>query len=565
MSEHASILPSVKTISASTKIDALPVAQKSGDLYNGSLQYLPVQRKLNIGSVDDPLEHEADAMANKVMRMPEKSFIQRKCAHCEEEEKAQHKPVETFIQKKETVGNNIESDTISNQIQSTKGGGNSMSDTTKSFMENRFGADFSSVKIHNGSYASQLSSELNAKAFTVGNDIYFNEGKYQPESSEGKYLLAHELTHTMQQAPAINYKKIQCQPNTQVTVSVSNAPGTCSLNQHHQIEPAVRQAQSWLSNTIRHLNNCIGNAASEPKVLAGLQYHFHSATAQTASSVLTILNRMSSEIITRPDLNVECHTVTDDTCGAAGAYVSGNLLVFCPNFFQGGATWQTTALIHELAHSITRVTHITDRAYQSNRAYTYLSTNEALTNAESYALFCKEIAEGTVQRSEAPKDKFNDCGDRQKIPARRSIAQLERWNRNAQTLTSDHRPGMLSQWQDLQTRYLGGTSTNILRNAKRVYDTVYSRLGSSVTFECERSCDSGVDGYYRYFLFITSNTLHLCPILFSLNEDERTNAIYTLILVRFGNVSNNDAINFSRLAKALNDRFWAPPQSLSGF
>jgi hypothetical protein len=194
-----------------------------------------------------------------------------------------------------------------------------------------------------------------------------------------------------------------------------------------------------------------------------------------------------------------------------------------------------------------------------------LSTNEALTNAESYALLCRELSEGAIQRSQAPQDKYNDCGDRQKIPARRSIAQLERWNRNAQTLTSDHRTGMLSQWQDLQTKYLGGTSAATIGNAKKVYDRVYTRLASSLTFECERSCDSGVEGYYRYFLFITSNTLHLCPVIFSLNEDERTHSIYTLILVRFGEVSNNDAINYSRLAKELNSRFWAPPASLSGF
>src|SRR4029453_14299965 len=52
-----------------------------------SLQRLPIQRKLTIGSPDDPLEHEADYMADKVMRMPEQNFVQRKCAECEEEEK----------------------------------------------------------------------------------------------------------------------------------------------------------------------------------------------------------------------------------------------------------------------------------------------------------------------------------------------------------------------------------------------------------------------------------------------------------------------------------------------
>src|ERR1044072_8777760 len=82
------------------------------------LQQLHIQCKLNIGSVNDPSEHEADAMADKVMRMPEQNFIQRKCAHCEEEEKAQRKPLASFIQKKETENNSTVSDSVSNQIQS---------------------------------------------------------------------------------------------------------------------------------------------------------------------------------------------------------------------------------------------------------------------------------------------------------------------------------------------------------------------------------------------------------------------------------------------------------------
>ncbi len=159
---------------------------------------LTIQRKLAIGAVNDPLEHEADAMADKVMRMPEQNFVQRKCTACEEE-KAQRKTLASSIQKKEADSNSVASDTISNQIYSTKSSGKSMNESTKSFMESRFGADFSKVRIHSDNNSSQLSNQLNAQAFTVGNDIYFNKGKYSPESHEGKHLLAHELTHTIQQ------------------------------------------------------------------------------------------------------------------------------------------------------------------------------------------------------------------------------------------------------------------------------------------------------------------------------------------------------------------------------
>ena len=171
-----------------------------------------IQCSLTVGAPDDPLEHEADAMADTVMRMPNvsdtfsgSSFLQRKCAACEEEEKAQRKPLSAsitpFIQTK-TNGEGTTSASLSSKINSSRGSGSSMDNGTKTFMESRFGSDFSSVKIHTGSESVMMNRELSAKAFTVGNDIYFNEGQYNPQSDSGKHLLAHELTHTIQQGKA---------------------------------------------------------------------------------------------------------------------------------------------------------------------------------------------------------------------------------------------------------------------------------------------------------------------------------------------------------------------------
>ena len=157
------------------------------------------------------LQKKTNDHSSETYRSSGQTFIQKKCAHCEEEERAQRKPLTSFIQKKQSLNNNVvASDNVSNQIQSTKGIGNAMSATTKNFMESRFGADFSSVKIHTGNYASQLSKDLHAQAFTVGNNIYFSEGRYQPESTEGKHLLAHELTHTIQQGHA-GFRNVQKQ------------------------------------------------------------------------------------------------------------------------------------------------------------------------------------------------------------------------------------------------------------------------------------------------------------------------------------------------------------------
>ena len=203
-----------------------PNQQKTSPRRGGSNELAPIQCKLKIGGVDDSFEKEADDTANKIMRMPDPPFIQRKCDQCEEEgvvrkkelpviqkkcsacdeeeKKIDRKPLSSFIQKKENDGNSTATDAVASGIESTRGSGSAMDDETRSFMETRFGADFSGVKIHNGSNAAHLSNKIQAQAFTVGNDIYFNEGKYAPESDAGKHLLAHELTHTIQQAGLAN-------------------------------------------------------------------------------------------------------------------------------------------------------------------------------------------------------------------------------------------------------------------------------------------------------------------------------------------------------------------------
>ena len=100
---------------------------------------------------------------------------------------------------------------IENQLSASKGGGNPMDSKTKGEMESGFGTDFSGVRVHNDQNAAEMNNQLGSQAFTNGNDIYFNEGKYNPQSDSGKHLLAHELTHTVQQgaSPSVQPKTIQ--------------------------------------------------------------------------------------------------------------------------------------------------------------------------------------------------------------------------------------------------------------------------------------------------------------------------------------------------------------------
>ncbi len=114
----------------------------------------------------------------------------------EEEKKNEHPP----IMHKKNEGNVADkSSDISERIKETKGKGQTMSEKTAKQMEQAFGADFSKVNIHTDEQSASLNKDMHSIAFTNGADIYFAEGQYNPDSSSGKTLLAHELTHVIQQ------------------------------------------------------------------------------------------------------------------------------------------------------------------------------------------------------------------------------------------------------------------------------------------------------------------------------------------------------------------------------
>ncbi|MEO1515422.1 MAG: DUF4157 domain-containing protein [Bacteroidota bacterium] len=126
-----------------------------------------------------------------------------------------------IIQRKSTegVGQRIGADTAS-RLGASKGGGRPLTGGLRQSMERAVGADFSSVRIHTDHRAQGLNQELQAKAFTHGKDIYFNRGAFQPSTREGQKLLAHELTHVVQQrgtAPAIQRTPL---PNFSVNTDV---------------------------------------------------------------------------------------------------------------------------------------------------------------------------------------------------------------------------------------------------------------------------------------------------------------------------------------------------------
>lgn len=222
--------------------------------FTGCADNNAVQTKLTVGPSDDKYEREADRVADTVVQNMNSTpaipghlssvqtrpsvtpLVQTKCAECEEEEKQQDKEIEkkgNSLQPKPAFESNAEPEEEALQMKcdhcekeekkiqrksegaaapapasvvaglsASRGGGSPLSPDTNASMSSAFGRDFSEVRVHTGQQAAAMNRELNAQAFTHGNDIYFGEGKYSTADKAGNHLLAHELTHTLQQGGA---------------------------------------------------------------------------------------------------------------------------------------------------------------------------------------------------------------------------------------------------------------------------------------------------------------------------------------------------------------------------
>jgi hypothetical protein len=207
-----------------------PVGSRNGFFSKPSSGTATIQPKLTIG--EPPSKLPGPKPFASLTPAPSLSLVQEKCAHCEKEEKLQEmedeqtpakekirqKPIfesnaeppeDNSIQKKSMRSGREAPAHVETNLNASKGSGAPLPDQTRREMESSFGSDFSKVKIHDNSSAAQMNKNLNAQAFTHGNDIYFNKGKYDTNSKGGQHLLAHELTHVVQQKGTLQSRKIQ--------------------------------------------------------------------------------------------------------------------------------------------------------------------------------------------------------------------------------------------------------------------------------------------------------------------------------------------------------------------
>jgi len=192
-----------------------------------------IQAKLKIGKPNDIYEQEADRVAEQIVssswsvvnNQKEEGEIQRQT---EEEERKREEEGETF-QLKKMQGNIPEvTPDIEFRIRALRGSGQPLPKSIRAFFESRFGYDFSHVRIHTDPEAAKLARALNAEAFTYGRDIYFGEGKYNPNTLTGKRLLAHKLVHVVQQGNT-NFPTLQWKVSDATNEKASQSEKLCDM------------------------------------------------------------------------------------------------------------------------------------------------------------------------------------------------------------------------------------------------------------------------------------------------------------------------------------------------
>lgn len=171
---------------------SLPVRASNGPII--------IQPKLTIGPAGDKYEQEADRIASQVVNqinapqaLVQREDIQRR----EDEDKLQRKPL---LQLQPLAGNRVAaSPQLESEIGQSRSGGQPLALRIRGSMEQAFGADFSGVRVHADAQADRMNRSISAIAFTTGQNMFFLQGAYQPGSKRGQELIAHELTHVLQQ------------------------------------------------------------------------------------------------------------------------------------------------------------------------------------------------------------------------------------------------------------------------------------------------------------------------------------------------------------------------------
>ena len=248
---------------------------------------------------------------------------------------------------------------------------------TRSYMEPRFGHDFSGVRIHTGARAAQSARAVNALAYTVGHDIVLNNDRAATSGPSDRFILAHELAHVVLQgeqfssgalrvAPAHDSAEAEADSAARAVLSQNRRPAleqtehrlrrlganpSCSTAQASDIHQAIYDANSWVNKALTALSA----SPLETRTLNALRHNFGaSGTATNASTIAANLRAGRADMLKIP---FTCATAATDTFCAAGncgdTVIGGHASNICADVTLAttDAVFRAGCVLHEAMHA----------------------------------------------------------------------------------------------------------------------------------------------------------------------------------------------------------------------
>lgn len=302
-----------------------------------------LQSKLRINEPGDAYEQEADRVAERVVRMPAGEAGTRR----------QDGVAGPLIQRQpaERVDGVAEAPSMAHEVLSSPG--QPLDPATLAFFEPRFGHDFSKVRVHTDARAAESARMVSARAYTVGRDVVFADGQYDPDAEHGRRLLAHELTHVLQQSEA-GSAELRRQPDKEGKDKAEEKPAAkfvgCDKDRLPVVQEAIKQAEALATRAVRAFEREYPLTHES----AAMTAHFGRIGSDQKSVIIDrykhVIANLGNKTYTcaRNNKRVRAGNEVVDTCGQAAC--PGSAIILFPAF--GSETCPAgPVMLHEAIHN----------------------------------------------------------------------------------------------------------------------------------------------------------------------------------------------------------------------
>ena len=622
-----------------------------------------IQTKLAINEPGDQYEQEADRIANQVLTAPAHTGVSG---------------TPPRIQRFSGPSNGQLDAAPASVDQVLTSPGRPLEPTLRQDMEQRFGYDFSRVRVHTGAAAEQSARDVNAHAYAMGQNIVFGSGRFAPGTHQGRWLIAHELTHVVQQkgSPSreiirrlsprdesfvirglptnsakrtkfiffnlddatvpeserdkieifatenssassinlygyaseegekkrntdlisdrlesvrsalarkfsgdihliprptagiqqINYRNFRSVEMSLGASSIGNVSSNtrtinCDEKQNTTIDENRTSAIEQVDGALDHLNAFKSDPSSHTEVQNVLDNNIHSHSSSTVTTLLHRLQQIKNDLLgLTGNSHRQCSTPEYGPCTGALALTRRPQITLCPSYFLTNDSTRLETLLHEICHYA--FFDANDRAYSSERVLPFLSTAEALDNAESIAIFILEMNLPPGERipstlTKPTADTVKDCGS-DEGKAKEALAWAQRWNTYAMFgMSQTYNNWVTSMFPHIIARLGPISDRYMLAGIFDRYKSLDREFSHDFTLKCVESsnpvCANPVT------LDTAVKTVLICPAFFAQHLHTRIVSLYAEVTKLVPEIRDDQRRAYAELARDYKIYYWNLP------